>query len=185
VKFAFIAKHREIWPAGWLCGALGASRGGFYGWLTRPRSQRSRSDEDLGAKVRASFLASDRTYGARRIWKDLLADGVACGRRQIERLMRPGLTGEAATAAPAVRSGGTPGECRRSQCACPGLRGASSQPQMDRRLHLHLDGGRLALRGRRHRSILPARGGLVDERSDDGTARYRRTDHGDLAAGQA
>jgi transposase-like protein len=47
--------------------ALGVSRGGFYGWLTRPRSQRSRSDEDVGAKVRASFLASDRTYGARRV----------------------------------------------------------------------------------------------------------------------
>jgi transposase InsO family protein len=31
----------------------------------RPRSQRNRSDEELSAKVRASFLASDRTYGAR------------------------------------------------------------------------------------------------------------------------
>ena len=36
MKFGFIAKHRGIWPAGWLCGALGVSRGGFYGWLTRP-----------------------------------------------------------------------------------------------------------------------------------------------------
>jgi hypothetical protein len=44
---------------------LGVSRGGFYAWLTRPRSQRSRSDEELGAKVRASFLASDRTFGAK------------------------------------------------------------------------------------------------------------------------
>jgi len=85
VKFAFIAKRRGIWPAGWMCGALGVSRGGFYGWLTRPRS---RSDEDLGAKVRASFLASDRTYGARRVWKDVLAEGVDCGLHRIERLMR-------------------------------------------------------------------------------------------------
>ena len=59
MKFGFIAKHRGIWPAGWLCGALGVSRGGFYAWLTRPRSQRSRSDEELGAKVRTSFLGSD------------------------------------------------------------------------------------------------------------------------------
>ena len=55
MKFAFIAKHRGIWPAEWLCGALGVSRGGFYAWLTRPRSRRSRSDEELGAKVRASL----------------------------------------------------------------------------------------------------------------------------------
>ena len=71
-----------------MCGALGVSRGGFYAWLTRPRSQRSRSDEELGAKVRASFLASDRTYGARRVWHDMLAEGVSCGLHRIERLMR-------------------------------------------------------------------------------------------------
>src|SRR6195952_2504822 len=88
VKFGFVAKHRGIWPADWLCEALGVSRGGFYAWLTRPRSRRSQSEEELGAKVRASFLASDRTYGARRVWYDLLAEGVACGLHRIERLMR-------------------------------------------------------------------------------------------------
>ena len=88
MKFGFVAKHRRIWPAEWLCEALGVSRGGYYAWLTRPRSQRSRSDEELSAKVRASFLASDRTYGARRVWHDLLAEGVSCGLHRIERLMR-------------------------------------------------------------------------------------------------
>ena len=88
VKFGFVAKHRGIWPTEWLCGALGVSRGGFYAWLTRPRSRRSRSDEELGAKVRSSFLASDRTYGARRVWRDLLAEDEACGLHRIERLMR-------------------------------------------------------------------------------------------------
>jgi putative transposase len=71
-----------------LCGALGVSRGGFYAWLTRPRSAHSRSDEELGAKVRASFLASDRTYGARRVWHDMIEDGISCGLHRIERLMR-------------------------------------------------------------------------------------------------
>ena len=40
------------------------------------------------AKVRTSFLASDRTYGARRVWHDMLAEGVSCGLHRIERLMR-------------------------------------------------------------------------------------------------
>ena len=88
MKFFFIAKYRGIWPAGWLCGALGVSRGGFYAWLMRPPSARSRSDEELSAKVKASFVASDRTYGARRVWHDMLADGVSCGLHRIERLMR-------------------------------------------------------------------------------------------------
>src|SRR5215208_429879 len=88
MKFGFIAKHRGIWPMRWMCEALGVSRGGFYAWLTRPRSQRSRDDDELSAKVRASFLGSDRTYGARRVWRDLLTEGISCGLHRIERLMR-------------------------------------------------------------------------------------------------
>jgi putative transposase len=42
----------------------------------------------LGGKVRTSFLASDRTYGARRVWHDMLAEGESCGLHRIERLMR-------------------------------------------------------------------------------------------------
>ena len=49
---------------GSLCEALGVSRGGFYAWLSRPKSARSLADEVLGAKVFQSFVASDRTYGA-------------------------------------------------------------------------------------------------------------------------
>lgn len=41
------------------------------GW--RAPSARTRSDEALGAKVRARCISSYRTYGARRVWHDLLA----------------------------------------------------------------------------------------------------------------
>ena len=60
---------------------------GFYAWLTATQSA-GRNDEELSSQVRASFLASDRTYGARRVWHDLLAEGVSCGLHRIERLMR-------------------------------------------------------------------------------------------------
>lgn len=42
----------------------------------------------LGAKVRASFISSYRTYGAGRVWHDLLAEGLSCGLHRVERLMR-------------------------------------------------------------------------------------------------
>ena len=83
-----LAKHRAIWPIKWLCEALGVSRSGFHAWLTRSPSRRAREDETLSAKVRASFLDSDRTYGARRVWHDLLEDGASCGLHRVERLMR-------------------------------------------------------------------------------------------------
>ena len=88
MMFAFIAKHRGIWPVALICEALGVSRSGFYAWLTRPPSDRSRRDEVLTREVRRSFLDSDRTYGARRVWHDVLAAGLSCGLHAIERLMR-------------------------------------------------------------------------------------------------
>src|SRR5215207_8323009 len=75
MKFVFIAKHRNIWPVAWLCDAMGASRSGFHAWLDRSPSARSRNDEALGQQVNASFVGSERTYGARRVWRDLLAEG--------------------------------------------------------------------------------------------------------------
>ena len=88
MRFAFIAKHRGIWPVAWMCGALGVSRSGFHAWLTRAPSQRARDDDEIGARVRASHVGSYRTYGARRVWHDLLAEGIFCGLHRIERLMR-------------------------------------------------------------------------------------------------
>ena len=74
MKFSFIAKHRSIWAISWMCEALSVSRSGLHAWLRRPPSQRARDDEGIGAKVRASFVASARTY-ARRVWRDVLAKG--------------------------------------------------------------------------------------------------------------
>ena len=88
MKFGFIAKHRGIWPVSWICGALGVSRSGFHAWLVRAPSARSRSDEDHAGRIRASFVSSYRTYGARRVWHDLLAEGLSCGLHRVERLMR-------------------------------------------------------------------------------------------------
>ena len=88
MKFGFIAKHRSVWPVAWLCEALGVSRSGFHAGLHRGPSARTIVDEELTTKVRTSFIASARTYGARRVWRDVLADGASCGLHRIERLMR-------------------------------------------------------------------------------------------------
>lgn len=88
MRFTFIAKHRSIWPVAWLCKALDVSRSGFHAWMTRIPSRRTRCDEELTARVRASFLGSDRTYGARRVWHDVLAEGLSCGLHRVERLMQ-------------------------------------------------------------------------------------------------
>jgi putative transposase len=88
MRFAFIAKHRHVWPVSWLCEALDVSRSGFHAWLHRGPSARETADEELTVKIRSSFVGSARTYGARRVWRDVLAEGFSCGLHKVERLMR-------------------------------------------------------------------------------------------------
>jgi putative transposase len=83
-----IARHRGTWPLAWLCESLQVTRGGFYAWLKRPESVRSQRDTQLTAAIRTSFAESDRTYGARRVRRDLRDWGHPCGIHRVQRLMR-------------------------------------------------------------------------------------------------
>lgn len=86
--FAFIAKHRHIWPVSWLCEVLEVSRSGFHAWLSRPPGTREIHDATFVPAIETSFKVSDRTYGARRVWRDVLEEGLTCGLHRIERLRR-------------------------------------------------------------------------------------------------
>jgi putative transposase len=68
--------------------SAGVSRSSFHAWLKRPISTRASYDAKLVVEIDKSFKASDRTYGARRVWRDVLEEGLACGLHRIERLMR-------------------------------------------------------------------------------------------------
>ena len=72
----------------WLCEALGVSKSGFHAWLKREPSERERTDETILPVIRSSFTASAGTYGARRVWRDVLETGMACGLHKVARLMR-------------------------------------------------------------------------------------------------
>lgn len=88
MRFRAIAKLRGIWPVSWICAALGVTCAGFYAWLKRPDSERTRLDATLSTAIQRSFSDSDRTYGARRVRRDLWDWGHRCGIHRVERLMR-------------------------------------------------------------------------------------------------
>ena len=87
MRFGFIAKHRGVWQVRQMCGTLGVSRAGFYEWLTRSPSERARANEQLLALIRTSFERSDKTYGARRIVRDVRDWGIGCSLNRVARLM--------------------------------------------------------------------------------------------------
>lgn len=92
--FRFIAAERACHSVKMLCRVLGVSRSGFHAWAVRPPSPRAIADAALSERVRELHTASRRTYGSPRIYRDLRADGIAVGRKRVERLMRQdGLSG--------------------------------------------------------------------------------------------
>ena len=88
MKFGFVATHRGTWPVDVLCEGLGISRSGFYAWRRRPPSVRARTDAAILQTIRASFVLSDSTYGARRMIDEVRDAGHVCGRQRVARLMR-------------------------------------------------------------------------------------------------
>lgn len=73
-----------------LCRALHVSRSGYYAWLTRPESERARQDRRLMVHVRAAHAKGRGSYGVRRIYAELSAEGLSVGRERVRRLMRLG-----------------------------------------------------------------------------------------------
>ncbi len=72
MKFEFVAKHR-----------VSREAASMHGW-----SGRGLDGDVLGSQGPNSFVASDRTYGARRVWHDVPELGQRCSLHRIERLMR-------------------------------------------------------------------------------------------------
>lgn len=91
MRYAFIAKHRPIWPVWPMCRVLKVSRSGFYAWAQRPPSARAIENERLTAVIRSFFIQSDRNYGSPRIHRDLFDAGESASLNHVAKLM--GLAG--------------------------------------------------------------------------------------------
>ena len=88
MRFAFIRRHTGEHPVAWMCQVLGVSLSGYYAWLHRPESRRSRDDRRLLLEIRAIHRQSSRRYGSPRVYRELRGRGRACGRHRVARLMR-------------------------------------------------------------------------------------------------
>ncbi len=89
MRYAFIQRYRETFAyLSRMCAVMRVSRSGYYEWCNRPESHRDREDRRLGEKVETFHNDSRRTYGQRRIQKDLADDGEKLSRSRIGRLMR-------------------------------------------------------------------------------------------------
>ena len=88
MRYAFAAAHRTQYPLGLLCRVLRVSASGFHDYLRRMK-QSTAVDADAGvrAELRSIHTASRRTYGRRRLVKELRARNHRIGPKRVARLM--------------------------------------------------------------------------------------------------
>ncbi len=169
MRFAFIAKHRGIWPVAW----------------ARCLAKRLPCLAHPGAVAACPRRRGDRCEGPcqpcrklSHLWCPPCLARPACRRHLLR--PAPGRTAYAGAGAAGSSSASraTQGSRRtlghRRQRARSPVHGRQAQPEVGGGLHLHLDCRGVVLRSRRHRPVLASGGRLVDERHHDGPARHRR-----------
>ena len=70
-RFEFVKAHQAEYPIATQCRVLGVSTSGYYAWLKRAPSARSKANAELLEEIKKSHKKSDGTYGAPRIHADL------------------------------------------------------------------------------------------------------------------
>ena len=88
MRYACIARHHGEYALRLMCRLLAVSPSGFYAWRRRPPCERALADECLMARIRIAHDASDETYGAPRVLRDLRDAGLHVGQKRVARLMR-------------------------------------------------------------------------------------------------
>lgn len=91
MKYAFVQRHRRVWPISVQCRVLRISLAGYHEHLARRASgvqRRHLSDDALLVHIKAIHAETRGGYGWPRVWKELLARGVRVGKDRVQKLMQ-------------------------------------------------------------------------------------------------
>lgn len=91
MKYAFIERHRRVWPISVQCRVLGVSIAGYHEHFIRLASAAQRrhlSDDALLVHIKAIHAETRGGYGWPRTWKELLARGLRVGKERVQKRMQ-------------------------------------------------------------------------------------------------
>ena len=88
MRYAFIEGHRPMWRLPIMCEALEVSKSGYFAWRDGREAPRRSRDRALSVHIQAIHQQSRKTYGSPRIHHELKEQGMAVGKKRVERLMK-------------------------------------------------------------------------------------------------
>lgn len=88
VKYAFIAKHRDLFGVRAMCWCVAVQPGGQYAYQKSPPCQRARKDDRQTGLILQAWNDSGKVYGYRKRYDALLDHGEICCPNRLARLSR-------------------------------------------------------------------------------------------------
>ena len=88
MKYVFIARYKKIWPVDLMCRLLGVKRNGYYHYCKYRKEQPDPYRAEMLEAVRKITLATDNSYGSRRMKKALNALSYSVSRSKARKLMK-------------------------------------------------------------------------------------------------
>jgi putative transposase len=88
VRFDFIAAEKARYPIRILCRSLCVTPSGYYAWVHRGPSLRTRQDLELIRRLRLVHAINRQVYGRPRLHRALRAEGRRVSPKRVARLMR-------------------------------------------------------------------------------------------------
>ena len=83
-----IRENNSRYPVSKMCLSMEVSRSGYYAFVNRPESVRSKRHKELAQKIKKIHEESFRIYGSPNITIALNREGIAVSRGIVARLMR-------------------------------------------------------------------------------------------------
>ena len=87
MKYAWIKKHKRLFPVAMMCRVLKTSTSGYYDSLRRLPCQQSIRHKTIAQAAVHSYFQSHRVYGYRKVYQDLQYENVICCEDTVRRIM--------------------------------------------------------------------------------------------------
>jgi len=88
LRYQFIRSNERQFSVQRMCEVLEVSRSGYYAWDGRKPSARAKANRELLEHIEQVHEDSRECYGAYKVWRELVAQGISCGRHRVARLRR-------------------------------------------------------------------------------------------------
>ncbi len=88
LRYQFIETEKVIYPIIILCSVIKVSRQGYNKWRTLKANSRFFKAGEMKNMISKIHIDSRKNYGRRKVYKNLIKQGIICGKNRVGKIMK-------------------------------------------------------------------------------------------------